>query len=312
MVVVFMRIGVSLTAIRGENNVEDAITAAREAADAGLGDVWFGQRFDTDAIGLAGIVGHEIPGLRVGVAAVPIFARHPILVSSQAQTSQAATGGRFRLGLALGAPALVESTFGVPYQRPVARLREFLTALDPLLRTGTVDFHGELITATTPMSAAVAGAMPPVPVLVAAMGPQALRVTGELATGVLPRLAGPGVLARRIVPTVTAAAERVGRPAPAIVAIVPVAVSSDLDHARRAARERLAFYETIPSYRRVLDEEGVERAGDLAVIGDEDTVGASLRRYLDAGATEIIATETDLGGPAGRLRTWQALGQLMS
>ncbi|MGH7883423.1 MAG: TIGR03564 family F420-dependent LLM class oxidoreductase [Candidatus Dormibacteraceae bacterium] len=300
----------SLTTIRGENNVEAAIVAAQEAVDAGLSDVWFGQRFDTDAIGLAGIVGRAIPGLHIGVAAVPIFARHPILISSQAQTSQAATGGRFRLGLALGAPALIEPVFGMPYQRPVALLREFLTALNPLLQTGTVDFHGELITATTPMSAAVAGAAPSVPVLVAAMGPQALRATGELATGVLPRLAGPGVLARRIVPTVTAAAERAGRPAPEIVAIVPVAVSADPDHARRTARERLAFYETIPSYRRVLDEEGVERAGDLAIIGDEDTIGAGLQRYLDAGATEIIATETDLGGPAERLRTWQALGQL--
>jgi F420-dependent oxidoreductase-like protein len=231
-------------------------------------------------------------------------------VASQAQTSQAATAGRFRLGLALGARKLVEPVFGQPYRRPADRLREFLTVLGSLLDHGSVDHHGELITAATPMPAVVAGATPRTPVLVAAMGPQAVGVSGELADGILPRLAGPRVLAERIVPTVIAAAERVARPAPQIVAIVPAAVTADPARARETARGRLAFYETIASYRRVLDEEGAEHAGDLAVIGDEESVAAGLRRYLDAGATEVIATETDLGGPVDRDRTWRLLGEL--
>lgn len=304
-----MRLSLSLPFNSGENAVDSAVSAAREAAAAGIGAVWFGQRFDTDAIALAGIVGRENPGLRLGVAAVPVFGRHPLLISSQAQTSQAATRGRFRLGLALGAPSWVEPVFGMPYERPIARLREFLTALGPLLSSGNTDFQGELITAANPVPGAVAGAAPPVPVLVAAMGSQALRVSGELADGVLPRLAGPSVLADRIVPTVTAAAAAAGRPAPAIVANVSVAVTADPDRARQKARELLAFYEGIPSYRRILDEGKAERAGDLAVIGDEDTVAAGLQRYFDAGATELII-ETDLTGPDERRRTWRFLGGL--
>lgn len=90
------------------------------------------------------------------------------------------------------------------------------------------------------------------PLLVAAMGPQALRVSGELADGILPYLAGPRALAEHIVPAVTAAARNAGRPAPRIVALVHGVVTSDPDAARAAATEQLAFYEQIPSYARAV------------------------------------------------------------
>ncbi|GAA1562353.1 hypothetical protein GCM10009678_51670 [Actinomadura kijaniata] len=227
-----MELGVALTPAATGNAVDDVVAAARRAADAGLRSAWIGQRFDHDAIALAGIVGREVPGLRVGTSAVPIFARHPLLVSGQAQTSQAAAHGRFRLGLGLGAKELVEPAFGVPYERPITRLREFLTALRSLLDTGTADFRGETLTAAPPMPAAVAGAEPPVPVLVAAMAPQALGVAGELADGTLPFLAGPRALGEHIVPRITAAAERAGRPAPRVVALVAGVVTGEADRLR--------------------------------------------------------------------------------
>jgi alkanesulfonate monooxygenase SsuD/methylene tetrahydromethanopterin reductase-like flavin-dependent oxidoreductase (luciferase family) len=76
------------------------------------------------------------------------------LVSSQAQTSQAASHGRYTLGLALGSKTMTENAFGLPYERPIALLREFLTALRALPADGTAEFRGELLTAVTPTSAA--------------------------------------------------------------------------------------------------------------------------------------------------------------
>lgn len=294
------------------NYVDAVIDLAREAVDLGLGSAWFGQRFDYDAAALAGFVGREVPGLCVGTSAIPIVARHPLLVSSQAQTAQAATGGRFRLGLALGAQAFVEGPFGVPYDRPIARLREFLTALRPALTSGGTEFSGDLITATNPagMTTALPGADPPVPVLVAALGPQALAVSGELADGILPFLAGPRALENVVVPTVTAAASAAGRPAPQVVALVAAIVTSDPDAVRERAAATMGFYDAVPSYQRIVAAEGAERAADLVLIGDEDTVAAGLRRYRDAGATEIVATQTDLDGPESRARTWRLLGEL--
>ncbi|MEV6757171.1 LLM class F420-dependent oxidoreductase [Streptomyces sp. NPDC051214] len=302
-----MTIGVSLAL---QDRIDPTVQLAREAHEAGLRSAWFGQTFAYDSPSLAAIVGREVPGLHVGTSAIPLFGRHPLLVSSQAQTAQAATDGRYHLGLALGTKYLTEAGFGIPYERPIRLLREFLTALRQLVETGTADFHGELLTATPPLPASVPGAEPPVPILVAAMGPQALRVSGELADGILPLLAGPRALAEHIVPAVTAAAEAVGRPAPRIVAFVPGVVTADTDAVRQTATESLAFYEQFPSYQRVIGLSGATRAADLAVIGDEETVAAEVRRYREAGATEVVFIATDLGGDADRRRTWKLLGEL--
>jgi F420-dependent oxidoreductase-like protein len=305
-----MTIGVALHPPESGNTVDVVVGQARQAADAGLRSAWFGQRLDYDAIGLAGIVGRDVPGLTVGTSAVPIFPRHPILVSSQAQTSQAATHGRFRLGLALGTKTLTETVFGVPYERPIARLREFLIALRSLLETGGADVTGETLTARTSMPAGVPGADPAPPILVAAMGPQALRVTGELADGALPYLAGPRTLGEHIVPEINAAAERAGRPAPRVIAFVIGVVTDNVEAAREAAARQTAFYDRVPSYRRVIELEGAAKAPDLVEIGDEAAIAAAVRRYFDAGATEIVFTQTDLTGDADRLRTWKLLGEL--
>ncbi|MER6977931.1 LLM class F420-dependent oxidoreductase [Streptomyces carpinensis] len=305
-----MTVGVALNASDARNQVDATVELAREAAAAGLRSAWFGQTFGADSPQLAAIVGREVPGLQVGTSAIPVFGRHPLLVSSQAQTAQAATRGRYHLGLALGTKLLTETGFGLPFERPIARLREFLTALRQLTQTGTADFHGELLTAATPVPARVPGAESGVPLLVAAMGPQALRVSGALADGILPYLAGPRALAEHIVPAVTAAAEDAGRPAPRIVALVSGVVTDDVEPVRTKVAEQLAFYEQIPSYARVIELSGGRRAADVAVIGDEKTVAAEVRRYRDAGATEVVFSGTEIAGEADRRRTWALLGEL--
>ncbi|WP_026341557.1 TIGR03564 family F420-dependent LLM class oxidoreductase [Actinomadura atramentaria] len=305
-----MSIGVALYPPVTGNAVDGIVEHAREAADAGLASVWWGQRFDYDAIGLAAVVGREVPAVRVGTSAVPIFERHPILVNAQAQTAQAATGGRFQLGLALGAPGLVEPAFGVRYERPALRLREFLTVLRSLRETGEADFKGETLVASTLRPTRLAGADPAPPLLVAAMGPHTLRVAGELADGTLPFLAGPRTLGEHIVPAITAAAEAAGRPAPRVVAFLPGAVVADVAAARRAAEEAFAFYDRVPSYQRTVALEGRERAADLVVLGDEETLAAEIRRYFDAGVTEVVVSQTDIAGDESRRRTWRLLGEL--
>ncbi|MEV0686210.1 TIGR03564 family F420-dependent LLM class oxidoreductase [Nocardia sp. NPDC050378] len=299
-----MTLGIALAVENATNYVDDIVEQARFVAEQGVPAVWFGQRMDYDSPTLAAIVGREVPTLQVGTSAIPVTGRHPLLISSQAQTAQAATHGRYHLGLAVGS-TLSASAFGQPFDRPIARLREFLTSLRQLLDTGTADIHGELFTTTPALPTSVPGAER-LPVLVAAMGPQALRVTGELADGTLPYLAGPRTLSEHIVPEITRAATT----PPRIVAFVPAVVTADVETARSEALRHLAFYEQILSYRRVLDLEGVTRAADLALIGDEETVAAGIRRYFDAGATEVVLTATDLSGQADHRRTIALLGEL--
>ncbi|WP_372344877.1 LLM class F420-dependent oxidoreductase [Streptomyces sp. KL116D] len=305
-----MTVGVTLDTTGTDLTLDDAVRQAREARASGLASLWFGQTFGHDAPTVAAVIGRDVPGIQLGTAALPVFGRHPLLVSSQAQTVQAATGGRFHLGLAVGTKLISEGGLGIPFERPVARLREFLTVLRQLLETGEADFEGELITARTPWPARVPGAAPTVPVHVAAMGPQALRVSGRLADGILPYLAGPRALEEHIVPELHRAAEEAGRPAPRVVAFVPGVVTPDPEPLRARLYEDLAFYEQIPSYARVIEQSGHRRAADLAVVGDEKDLADAVRRYRDAGATDVVVSGTEIAGDDARLRTWEVLGEL--
>jgi F420-dependent oxidoreductase-like protein len=269
------------------NLVDDAVAQAKRAFAAGIRQVWLGQLFDVDSLALSAVIGAAVPGLGVGTNAIPINPRHPLLVASLAQTAQAAAHGKFSLGLALGGHEYERRAFGVSQTNIVQRLREHLTVLRAVLDEGSVDFHGSEISAAPEQSVRVAGGTP-IPVYVAAMGPKALEVAGELSDGTLPFLAGPRTIAEFIEPTIAKAAADAGRPKPRIITSVPVLVSDDADAARAEAAERLAFYETIPSYQRVIAREEVASAADLAAVGTPEAVARKLSSYRDAGATDLV------------------------
>jgi F420-dependent oxidoreductase-like protein len=285
------------------NVVDDVVSQARRAHDLGVRQVWLAQQFNHDAIALAALVGAAVPGLGVGTSVVPINPRHPLIVASLAQTAQAAAHGNFSLGLGLGAHQPERLAFGTSWPNTIQRLREHLTILRSVFDNGTVDFHGEEFSANPAWPVTVAGGTP-VPVYVAAMGPKALQVTGELADGTLPYLAGPRTIAEFIEPAIAKAAADAGRPKPRIIAAVPVLVSENVDAARAIAAEQLSFYETIPSYQKVIAREGVESVADLAAVGSAESVTRRLRSYVDAGATDVVLSPLDRSGSADIEELW--------
>jgi F420-dependent oxidoreductase-like protein len=299
-----MTIGVTLPAgdtDSSPNLVDELIDQTRQAAAAGLKSVWFSQLpLSQDAVTVAALAGREVPGIEVGTSVVPTYPRHPLLVASAAQTAQAATGGRFTLGIGLGSKGFLGPVYGVDYPPPIRHLREYLTVLRSAFAGETVDFEGETVTAKAPGPSTVGG---DVPIIVAAMGPQALRVTAELADGTLPFLAGPRALSELIVPAM--AGKR-------IIAAVPAVVTDEPDEVRKKAVEQMSFYGQIPSYRRILDAEGVGHAADLAIIGDEKTVLDGLQRYYDAGATDVLVSQTGIRSSEERRRTWEVVSSFGS
>jgi alkanesulfonate monooxygenase SsuD/methylene tetrahydromethanopterin reductase-like flavin-dependent oxidoreductase (luciferase family) len=157
-------------------------------------------------------------------------------------------------------PFLAESVFGLTTSNTVQRLREYLTVLWAVGDDRTVDFHGSQLTAVDPSVLPVAlAAATPFPLYVAAMGPRALQVTGELADGTLPARAGPRTIEGFIAPTIT----------------------------RASAATSLALYDSIPLYQKVFARKGVSSGVDLPVIGPAETVTRRLKSYLDAGATDL-------------------------
>jgi alkanesulfonate monooxygenase SsuD/methylene tetrahydromethanopterin reductase-like flavin-dependent oxidoreductase (luciferase family) len=115
-----------------------------------------------------------------------------------------------------------------------------------------------------------------------------LQVTGELADGTLPFLAGPRTIAEFIEPAIAKSAADAGRRKPRIIAQVPALVSGDVDAAKNFVAERLSFFEAMPSYQQVIAREGVASAVDLAAVGSAESVRRQLQSYLDAGATEVL------------------------
>lgn len=288
------------------NYVDDLVDQSRTLHELGVPTAWFNQRQDHDGITLAAVVGAQVPGLRVGTSVVPLGPRHPLTLGSAAQTANAATGGRFTLGVGVAGPERDRETFGVSIDKPIAHLRESLAVLGEFRSSGIVDHAGPQIVARTPIPAQIAGGGD-FGLLVAALGEQALRVTGELADGSIPFLTGPRTIANRVVPGLLAGSDGAPR---RVVAGVVVIVTDEAERVREIVAPALDFYGTFPSYRSVFEAEGIAHPIELALIGDEEHVAAGLRRYVDAGATELYATQTDLDGPQTQRRTWELLGAL--
>jgi F420-dependent oxidoreductase-like protein len=294
----------------GANAIDDLLGQAHAAASAGLKSVWLGQMYDIDPLTALAVIGRHVPGISLGTAVTVTHSRHPITMSSQAQTVQAATGGRLLLGIGVSHRRPVEQRYGYSFDRPASHLREYLTALLPLLHDGKADVHRPTLTAdTTGFPAHVAGATPP-PVLVAALAPAMLRVAGELADGTVTWMAGTAAVARHIVPAITAAAA--GRPAPQVAVSLPVCVTSEPAEAIARAAGNLAFYAQIPAYRAVLDLSEAASAADVAIIGDERHVEQRLRELAEAGATHFIANPSGVSTDQERQRTIEFLGALQA
>ncbi len=233
-------------------SLDDVVARARELSSLGIASLWAAQIFGWDTLTALAVVGREVDGPRLGTAVIPVQPRHPMMLAGQALTAQAAAGGRLDLGIGLSHQVVIEGVFGLPWERQVRYMREYLSILVPLLRGEQVSYQGEILRTNTFGPLEIPDVAPP-PVLVAALGPQMLRVTAELAAGTVTWMTGPRTLADHIVPTITDAARSAGTPPPRVVVHLPVCVTADPDRARERAAKTFVIYGQLPSYRAMLD-----------------------------------------------------------
>lgn len=282
-----MQIGLAVGDVRGPATLEAIIDQVRVAADAGFATAWSSQALGWDALTTIAVAGAAVADIAVGTAVVPVPQRHPMALAGQALTVQAAVTGRLTLGVGAGVAAMVSGMYGLPTDRPVLRMREYLTVLGPLLRGDSVDYRGETLTAVG--AASVPGGVPAPAVIVAAMGPRMVRLAGELADGAATWMTGPKALGEHIVPAINKAAADAGRPAPRVVAGLPVCVTDTADEVRSRIAEQFALAAQVPEYRATLDREGAAGPQDVAIVGTETEVAQALTRFRDLGVTEFMA-----------------------
>jgi len=280
-----MRYGVGLD---WSGTIDDVVEQAERARQAGFASAGASQIFGYDAMTLLALVGSRVPDIELMTAVVPIQPRHPMVMAAQALTVQAATGGRFTLGIGLSHRIVVENMWGVSWDNGALRMREYLEALMPMLHGQQVAFEGKTVKAATMGPLDVKA--PPPQVLVAALGPKMLDLAGRVADGTVTWMTGPATIGSHIVPGITAAARAAGKPEPRVVVALPVSVTNDPDGARAKADASFAMYGQLPSYRAMLDREGAAGPGNVAIVGDEKEVATQLERLADAGATDFAAS----------------------
>jgi F420-dependent oxidoreductase-like protein len=281
-----MRIGIMSGATAGAGGLDDLVGQAQDLEARGFATMWLANIFGIDAVTAMAVIGRETKRIELGTAVVPSYPRHPSALAQQALTTQAACSGRFALGIGLSHKLVIEDMFGLSYERRAKHMREYMAVLGPLLRGEAVKFEGEEYRVNLGLN--VPGATP-VPVLIAALGDQMLRIAGRSADGSILWMTGPETIESHIGPKLRAAASAAGRAAPRIVAGLPIVLTNDADAVRERIAKMLVMYGQLPSYRAMLDKEGAAGPEGVAIVGDESTLDAALARLRDIGVTDFDA-----------------------
>ena len=284
----------------GQSPIDATVQNLAGLRDEGFRRVWMTQMpYEPDLLTVLAVAFREVDDIEVGTGVIPIQNQHPMLLAQRALTLSLISSGRFLLGLGMTHAAVTEGMWGIPWDKPVRRLREYLDGLQPLLAGEPADAPGE--TVTTRGALQIPGALAP-DVYVAALGPQLLTLAGRRTAGTVTWMTGPKTLAEHVSPTLRAP----GRPV-RVVAALPVSVTDDVAGARAQAAEQFAMYGHLPSYRAMLDREGYAGPEDAAIIGDESTVAERIRALK--GVDEYVGVVFD-ASPETRARTRALLRRL--
>lgn len=282
-----MRLGIFGGAVN-DGTLDDVVAEARSAERDGFDSFWAPNIFGHDALTALAVVGREVPRIELGTSVVPTYPRHPHAIAQQSHTVAAASGNRFTLGIGLSHRIVVENMLGMSYDKPVRHLKEYLSVLMPLSRGETAHFDGETYKVHAAVTAKGSSGFG---VVVAALGEQMLRVTAAMADGTLTWCTGPSTLSSHTIPTIVRAAEELGRPAPRVIAALPVCVTQDKAAAAERAAKVFAVYGTLPSYRAMLDREGAAGPADIAITGSVAEVQDRVAALTGIGVTDFAAVE---------------------
>ena len=287
-------------------NIDDLKKQVQEANTLGYSTFWTPQIFNLDALTALAVIAESVEGIRLGTSVIPTYPRHPMMLAQQALTVNQVSNGRLDLGIGLSHKPVVEGMWGISFDAPVGHMSDYLQILMALLHDGTISYGGKHLTSRGGID--VPADAPPV--LVAALGPQMLKLVGRVADGTVTWMTGPETIRNHISPIINAAAEEAERPVPQVIAAVPVCITSDLDIAEEYAKRDFGFYGDLPSYRAMLEREGLANSWDIALSGSFEEVAEGLQKYSDSGGTQVVAAV--YGPDEAREQTVSELAKLMS
>jgi F420-dependent oxidoreductase-like protein len=299
---------------RYREKVARLIGAAQTAEREGFTSIWVPQvPNDFDGLTATALMGAATDRVELATAVMPIQTRHPIAMAQQVLSNQAVCEGRFTVGLGPSHHWIVEDMLGLSYERPARQVRDYVEVLNAAFGgPGPVDVENDSFRVHNPLDVTD---VVPTPILLAALAPVMLRIAGELASGTILWMADERAIEEHVVPRITKAAAGAGRPAPRVVAGVPVALcrNEEVDDARSRANRVLGHAEFSPNYQRLLDHGDATDVGDVLAAGDENAVVERLRRFGDAGVTDLSVRILPLGADrAARIESWNRTEAFLS
>ena len=313
-----MRLGVMIGAERGDmaKKVAKLVKDIEWAESAGMDTAWMPQvPNDFDCLTMVALMAAHTTTIELGTAVVPLQAQHPVALARQALSVHAVAAGRLALGVGPSHHWIIQDMLGLPYEKPAGYTRDYLEVLNAALTgPGPVDVENDSFTVHNPT---VLGAESPLPVLVSALGPVMLKIAGERADGTVLWMADEKAIGDHIAPRINKAAAEAGRPAPRIVAGIPVCLcaNSEIDVAKDRANRILSEAETSPNYQKLLDRGDARSVGDLCAAGDSDQILRQFQRFADAGVTDLSVRLLPIGDTrdeliASKYRTREVIAEL--
>ena len=279
----------------------DAVRDLAQMTEAnGFAGMWIGSAFGFDSFVAIALAGQATESIPLGIAVVPTWPRHPLVMAQSAATTNAACGGRFRLGIGASHKPVMRM-YGIDFDRPIGHLREYLDIVNGLLSDGHIQYEGERYPMTGFLDIADGGRPP---VMVGVLREQMARLAGSRSDGALSWLCPAPYLENVIAPALADGAQNANRETPPLLAELPCALTSSRDEVHAMAAVDLAVYPQMPFYRAVFEGAGIELPGrewtdemiDATVLyGDEDMLAAKIKTFFDAGAAEVVLSPFGVG-----------------
>lgn len=281
---------------RYATKVERMLRDAAWAEESGLSSVWIPQVPDEfDAMTAAVLIAQATSRIEIGTAVVPLQSRHPIALVQQSLSTQLVAQGRFTLGLGPSHHWIIQDMLGLAYERPAALTGDYLDVIEAAMAgPGPITVQNDSFTISNPMYVTD---QPRMQVMLAALGPVMLQLAGSRTDGTILWLADERAIESHIAPRINAAAEEAGRPAPRIVAGVPVCVClpDQVDTAKARANRVLSEATVSPNYQRLLNKGDAGSVADIMAAGDEHAVRARLASFASAGVTDVSVRVLPIG-----------------
>jgi alkanesulfonate monooxygenase SsuD/methylene tetrahydromethanopterin reductase-like flavin-dependent oxidoreductase (luciferase family) len=275
-------------------DAKSALGVIQRAESAGVPTVWTVMpALGRDTLTLHAAAAVQTSSIMLGTAIVPAFTRHPVAIATQMMTLEDLAPGRFRLGIGTAHQRTMIPAYGLPFDRPLSQLRDYLDVLQPLLTTGQVKHEGEFYQADAKLPSTTG-----TPLLISTLREHAFELAGERTDGAITWLCPFEYIERVGKPALDRGAASAGRSSPPIVAHVLVSPRTDREQVRANARKTLSYYASAVFYQRMFADAGFPIGADLSVpdalidalvvSGNDDEIADGLRTRLGRGADELL------------------------